>query len=224
MFPLSSNRGLPGFLLSCVLLAGQAGNAHAQAPLVAPTDPSGPRPARRLLLKSGLRLTHLVYLPGQGSRQLILPVSLGVEYRLTRRFSCYSLAEADLSVGRGGGRRRGSTPTAGALFSLGTRYYYHRPASHRLLPAQSTTDDYLALEGNTDFAAPARRGRGAGTRITPGLYAFWGTQHRWASLPLLFDANAGVGIQARPHYGAEASGMPLLDVAVQINLRLYFRR
>ena len=223
MFPLLSNRILPGFILSCVLIVGQSGNAHAQAPLVAPTETSRPLPARRLLLKSGLRLTHLVYLPGQGSRQLILPVSLGVEYRLTRRHSLYSLAEADLSVGRGGGRRRGSASAPGALFSLGTRYYYHRSASHRLLPAQSTTDDYLALEGNIDSGTPARRGRSTGIRITPGLYIFWGTQHRWACLPLLFDANAGVGIQAKPDYGAEPSRMPLLDVAVQINLRLYFR-
>ena len=56
-------------------------------------------------------------------------------------------------------------------------------------------------------------------RVTPALFALCGTQHRGPGRRLLYDLNAGLGIEAHPAYTAEAA-LPW-DVAAQVNLRVY---
>jgi hypothetical protein len=58
-------------------------------------------------------------------------------------------------------------------------------------------------------------------RITPALFVLCGTQHRGPGRRLLYDLNAGLGIEAPPAYSAEANTRPPWDVAAQINLRVY---
>ncbi|WP_460503603.1 hypothetical protein, partial [Hymenobacter agri] len=73
----------------------------AATPTVATASP-------RFLLKAGLQLTHLFYLPDHQSWQLVFPASLGLEYRLNSRFSLLARAEADIAAGRAPRGRRGA--------------------------------------------------------------------------------------------------------------------
>ncbi|MBH8558588.1 hypothetical protein I7X13_11055 [Hymenobacter sp. BT442] len=188
--------------------------------------PSSSVPSPRLLLKSGLRLTHLFYLPDARSWQLLLPVSFGLEYRLYPRFSAYAQAEADISAGRAPRGRRGAPllPTPGTSVGMGARYYFNQPST-----SQSSSEpwgNYVALEASAELAQLSsrrgRRGRGLSVgRVTPALFALCGTQHRGPGRRLLYDLNAGLGIEAPPAYSAEAGTRPPWDVAAQVNLRVY---
>ncbi|GAB3859478.1 hypothetical protein GCM10028822_36090 [Hymenobacter terrigena] len=207
------------------LLPGLMAPALAQTAPVAASPVSASSP--RLLLKSGLRLTHLFYLPDARSWQLLLPLSFGLEYRLRPRFSAYAQAEADISAGRAPRGRRGSPllPTPGTSISLGTRYYFNQPAASSV--GSEPWGNYVALEASTELAQISgrrgRRGRGLSVgRITPALFVLCGTQHRGPGRRLLYDLNAGLGIEAPPAYSAEAITSPPWDVAAQVNLRVYF--
>ncbi|MGY3088218.1 hypothetical protein ACVWYF_001251 [Hymenobacter sp. UYAg731] len=196
-----------------------AQTAVIPAPPVAAASP-------KLLLKSGLRLTHLFYLPDARSWQLLLPLSFGLEYRLRPRFSAYAQAEADVSAGRAPRGRRSSSllPTPGTSLGLGARYYFNQSST-----AQASAEpwgNYVALEASTELdqisSRRGRRGRGLNVgRVTPALFALCGTQHRGPGHRLLYDLNAGLGIEAPPAYSAEAGTRPPWDVAAQINLRVY---
>ncbi|MDB5270952.1 MAG: hypothetical protein JWP58_3992 [Hymenobacter sp.] len=198
--------------------------APAQAQTALPATPPAPVPSPKLLLKSGLRLTHLFYLPDARSWQLLLPLSLGLEYRLSPRFSAYTQAETDISAGRAPRGRRGFPllPTPGTSVSLGARYYFNQPTAS--LASPEPWGNYLALEASTELAQISsrrgRRGRGVG-RVTPALFVLCGTQHRSPGHRLLFDLNAGLGIEALPAYSTDAGTRPPWDVAAQVNLRVY---
>ncbi|GAB3877351.1 hypothetical protein GCM10028824_37260 [Hymenobacter segetis] len=213
------------FALGIGLLPALAAPARAQTAPTAAPPASAPSP--RLLLKSGLRLTHLFYLPDARSWQLLLPISFGLEYRLRPRLSAYAQAEADISAGRAPRGRRGSPllPTPGTSVSLGARYYFNQPAEAQASP--EPWGNYVALEASAELAQLSsrrgRRGRGLSVgRVTPALFALCGTQHRGPSHRLLYDLNAGLGIEAPPAYSAEAGTRPPWDVAAQVNLRVYF--
>ena len=219
MLLLSSPQVLLACVMSVALPVAQPNSVQAHAITAAVKPPH----EHRLWLKAGLRLSHFTYAYAQRGVQFVLPLSLGAEYRLTSRFSLYGLAEADIVAGRG--RRRGAAPATGNGLSAGLRYYYRHPSSLDSLRARPAASDYLALEGNADFAGTAgRRGRGVTLNFTPALYALWGTQHRWATHPLLFDFNAGLGLLVVPNYGSDRATSHRLDVAVQVNMRMYFRR
>ena len=212
------------FMLGMGLLPGLAVTAQAQTgPSVAPpASDSSPR----LLLKSGLRLTHLFYLPDARSWQLMLPISFGFEYRLCPRLSAYAQAEADISAGRAPRGRRGSSllPTPGTSVSLGARYYFNKPGASQSSP--EPWGNYMALEASTTLtqlsARRGRRGRSLGVgHVTPALFALCGMQHRGPGRRCLYDLNAGLGIEAPPAYTAEAGTRPPWDVAAQVNLRVY---
>ncbi|WP_210518316.1 hypothetical protein [Hymenobacter terricola] len=224
MFLQSSTRGLGIVALSAVLLAGPAAKAQMHSLAAAPMAKAPARREHRLWLKAGLRLSHFAYAFGPRGRVLVLPISVGAEYRLTSQFSLYGQAEADV-MGRGG-RRGGAAPAQGNDAALGLRYYYRHLRPLDSLRVRPFARDYLALEGNADFAGGTggRRGRGITLSFTPALYGFWGTQHRWATLPLLFDFNAGLGVQVLSRYGPDRAAISRLDVAAQVNMRLYFRR
>lgn len=212
------------FALGIGLLPALATPARAQMALPAASPASVPGP--KLLLKSGLRLTHLFYLPDARSWQLLLPLSFGLEYRLRPQFSAYAQAETDISAGRAPRGRRGAVllPTPGTSLSLGGRYYFNQPAA-----AQASSEpwgNYVALEASTELtqisSRRGRRGRGLSVgRVTPALFALCGTQHRGPGRHLLYDLNAGLGIEAPPAYAAEAGTRPPWDVAAQVNLRVY---
>ena len=217
--PLSA-RWLRILALSLGLLPALAVTARAQ-PATPPVSDSSPK----LLLKSGLRLTHLVYLPDARTWQLLLPLSFGLEYRLHPRFSAYAQAEADISAGRAPRGRRGSPlPVPGTSLSLGARYYFNQPATSQA--SIEPWGNYVALEASTALTQPgSRRGqRGRGLRlgsVTPALFVLCGTQHRGPGRRLLYDLNAGLGLEAPPAYSPEAAIRPSWDVAAQINLRVY---
>lgn len=207
-------------MMSVALPAAQLSTGQVQAQAVRAVKPPH---KHRLWLKAGLRLSHFTYAYAQRGTQFVLPISVGAEYRLTSQFSLYGLAEADIVAGRG--RRRGAAPATGNGLSAGLRYYYRHPTTRDSLQVRPAASDYLALEGNADFAGnTGRRGRGATLNFTPALYALWGTQHRWDIHPLLFDFNAGLGLLVVPDYGSDRTTTHRFDVAVQVNMRLYFRR
>lgn len=220
--PLFTRR-LRALVLSMGLLPAPVAFAQVQAtPDFSPPVAASPR----LLLKSGLRLTHLFYLPDARSWQLLLPLSFGLEYRFSPRFSAYAQAEVDISAGRAPRGRRGAAllPTSGTSIGVGTRYYFNQSATASASP--EPWGNYVALEASTELAQinswRGRRGRGVSVgRVTPALFVLCGTQHRGPGHHLLYDLNAGLGIEAPPAYSAEASTRPPWDVAAQINLRVY---
>jgi hypothetical protein len=212
------SRPLRVFALSTgLLLSGLQGQVLAQA---------APAASPKLLVKAGLRLNHLFYLPDGRNWQLVLPASLGLEYRLKPRFSLYAQAEADVSAGRRPRGRRGALtlPTSSTSLSLGGRYYFNQPIANGLPHKDAEPwGNYVALEFSTDLASTARRGR-RGRSLTPGqgtpaVFALCGTQHRGPGRRLLYDLNAGLGIEA-PSYAAEPKAPRAWDVAAQVNLRV----
>ncbi|MFD1467850.1 hypothetical protein ACFQ48_06415 [Hymenobacter caeli] len=207
-------------MLAVVLVAGMGpGRALAQQ-----------SPPPRLRVKVGFNLAHLVVIPEVRGR-LVVPLALGLEYRVAPQFSFYAQAEAYLPTGRAPrGRRVGAAlPLAGGAGALGMRCYYHHAPAADSLAHPARFGDYLALEGNgewQDLAAARGRGRTRVTpaQLTPGLYLLAGTQRGWAGHPLLFDASAGLGLQAPAYYYHRPEQLPsrAWAVAAQINLRVYF--
>jgi hypothetical protein len=210
--------------LSLGLLPGPALTALAQP--IGATAPPVAEASPKWLLKSGLRLTHLFYLPDSRNWQLVLPSSLGLEYRLEPRFSLYAQAEADVSAGRGtrGRRGRATLPAASTSLGVGARYYFNQPAAAGPPHQAERWGNYLALEFNAELAQGAqrgRRGRGPNAGLaTPAVFAFYGAQHSGPGRRLLYDVNAGLGIEA-PAYASEPRASHPWDVVAQVNLRAY---
>ncbi|MGI4887289.1 MAG: hypothetical protein ACRYFR_20215 [Janthinobacterium lividum] len=185
------------------------------------------QPPHRLRLKAGFNFAHLVISPDVRGR-LVVPLALGAEYRVGPRLSLYAQAEAYLPTGNR--RARAALPLLGGTGALGARcYYHHARAADSLTSRPARFGDYLALEGSGQWQElAAARGRGRNrtvpARLVPGVYALWGTQRGWAGHPLLFDANAGLGLQAPARYYSRPEQAPAhaWAVAAQINLRVYF--
>lgn len=206
-------------------LLGSSWSAGAQA--VAPAAEASPLPPR-FLLKGGLRVTHFSYSSGNQTWRVVVPLSLGAEYRVVPRLAFYGLAEADVQASRTATRRRRPQTNAlpSATLSLGLRYYYNQPAKGEPRRSNNLFGNYLALEGNVaretiaaGYATVARRQ--TPTSLTPGIYAFWGTQHRLRRA-MLYDLNAGLGLQAPAYYNFEALKPARYDVTAQVNIRLYW--
>lgn len=215
---------LKGLLLASSLLVATAGAAQVTP---APAD-SVSRPPK-VLYKLGLRLTHLRYTHDSKAWQFLLPLSLGVEYRVAPRLSFYTQYEADMLTSYTSGRRRGAQNSAlsAASIALGARYYYGH-AGH----AAPVFGRYLALEGSADweqlananYAAVTGSGRRRTTpsMLTPGLYVLWGVQHRLRS-HLLYDINAGAGVLAPAYYNFERlAATNHWNVGGQATIRVYF--
>ena len=223
---MSTNYFRSGLLAGLGLLAIARAAAAQTAPIDSVQRPLPPH----LLLKAGLRLTHFSYSPGSQAWRVVVPFSLGAEYRLAPRFSVYSQAEADLQASRAANGRRGRQATAvpGMALALGLRYYYSQPARAKSLRHSSLYGSYLALEGNVErsevtAAYVSRSRRQAPTSLTPGVYAFWGTQHRLRR-SLLYDLNAGLGVQMPPYYSYESVVPAHYQMAAQVNIRVYWGR
>lgn len=227
---------------TCVpVIAQDTGRAQpTPAPATAPTAPTdrppgpaltnAPVAAPKFLFKSGLRLTHLFYLPDYRSWQLVLPISFGVEYRFRPGVSLFVQAEADIAAGRAPRGRRGSifSPTAGASLGLGGRYYFNHARLRCPGAPAECWGNYLALETNTDLSAAGRlrggaRGRGQSVliRFTPSLFVLLGGQHAMPGRHLLYDMNAGLGVEAPPPYLIDPEMSSSWNVAAQLNLRVY---
>lgn len=181
-----------------------------------------------VLLKAGLRLTHFSYSPGNQTWRLVVPFSLGIEYRLAPRFGVYTQVEADLQTSRATGRRRRASALPSAALALGLRYYYNQPAAGKPLRNNNLYGSYLALEGSAErnevtatYVSRVRRQTPAS--LTPGIYAFWGTQHRLRHA-LLYDLNAGLGLQMPSYYNYENLVPAHYNVAAQVNIRIYWSR
>jgi hypothetical protein len=217
---MAQRYSLPILLLSTGVLA-LASPAAAQS--AAPD--STPRP---LLLKAGLRLTHLRYAHDSKSWQFLLPLSLGAEYRLAPRFSLYTQLEADMQASYTSNQRRTTrrSTLAVASVALGVRYYYGGGPQ-----AGPRFGRYLSLEGSTDWEqlTDARwlRARSHGRRatpavLTPGVYALWGVQQRLRH-HTYYDVSAGGGILAPAYYNFERPNTPThWNVGGQASIRLYF--
>jgi len=208
---------------------GVALAAQAQATHLAPDSVRGPVPPA-VLLKAGLRATHFSYSGSGQAWSLVVPLSLGAEYRLAPRFGFYGQLEADLQTSRTALAARRRRPQAvavpSAALGVGLRYYYNQPRRGEPLRSANLYGSYLALEGNIErnavtgrYVSQARRQAAAG--LTPGLYAYWGTQHRLRHA-LLYDVSAGLGLQAPPYYNFESIAPAHYNMTAQVNLRLYW--
>lgn len=216
-----------GFLSASLSLVALA--AHAQALAPAPDSVRGPVPPA-VLLKVGLRATHISYSANSQAWSLVVPLSLGAEYRLAPRFGFYGQVEADLQTSRTAAVRRRPSRAAvavpSAALGVGLRYYYNQPRRGEPLRNANLYGSYLAVEGNIERNTVAGRyvslsRRQATTGLTPGLYAYWGTQYRLRGA-LLYDASAGLGFQAPTYYNFESIAPAHYNIAVQVNLRLYW--
>lgn len=82
----------------------------------------------RVLRKAGLRLTHFSYSGSSQTWRVVVPISVGAEYRLSSRLALYGQADTDLQASRSPIRRsaqRHLLPRA--ALGLGLRYYYSQP-------------------------------------------------------------------------------------------------
>jgi hypothetical protein len=207
-------------------LWGLAFGAQAQA--LAPDSVHWPAPPR-VLLKAGLRLTHFNYSANSQTWQVVVPLSVGAEYRLSSRLAFYGQADADLQASRPTGRRSARPNLLpSAAMGLGLRYYYSQPGQGQLRRNSRLYGSYLALEGNVErnqitgtYLTVNQSRRQAPTSLTPGVYAYWGTQHRLRRA-LLYDVNAGLGWQAPPYYNYESLTPAHYNLTAQVNLRLYW--
>jgi hypothetical protein len=212
-------------LLTSLLSAGLL--AWASPAVAQQAVPDSALYSRPLLLKVGLRLTHLRYAHDNKSWQFLLPLSLGAEYRLAPRLSLYTQLEADMQATYTSNRRSARRNTlAAASAALGVRYYYGGGPQ-----AGVRFGRYLALEGTTDWEqlANARwpRASSGGRRakpavLTPGVYAVWGVQHRLRH-HTYYDVSAGAGVLAPAYYNFERpSTTNRWNVGGQASIRLYF--
>lgn len=217
------------YLLKGMLLASSLLLATASAAQTAPAAADSVSRPPQVMYKLGLRLTHLRYSHDSKAWQFLLPLSLGVEYRVAPRLSIYTQFEADMLTSYTNARRRGAQngSLSAASLALGVRYYYGR-VGH----ATPVFGRYLALEGSTDweqltnasFVSVSGSGRRRTTPavLTPGIYALWGVQHRLRS-HLLYDINAGAGLLAPAYYNYERpAAASHWNVGGQATIRLYF--
>jgi hypothetical protein len=212
---------LPMFIAAAHAQTADEAPAHVAAP------PASASPSPRLLLKAGLRLNHLFYQPGsRQSWQLVLPSSLGFEYRLNSQFSLYLQTEADISAGRATRSRRGVVlPTATTNLSLGARYYFNQSRTSGSQDALERWGNYVALEGSAELAQSRQLGRRNRAqslgRVRPAVFALCGTQHAGAGHRMLYDLNAGIGLEVPASYASDPKAKRPWDVATQVNLRVY---
>lgn len=207
-------------------LSGLAFGAQAQA--LVPDSAHWPAPPR-VMLKAGLRLTHFNYSATSQTWQVVVPLSVGAEYRLAPRLAFYGQADADLQASRPTGRRSARLNLLpSAAMGLGLRYYYSQPGQGQPRRNSRLYGSYLALEGNVErnqltgtYLTVSQSRRQTPTSLTPGVYAYWGTQHRLRRA-LLYDINAGLGWQAPPYYNYESLTPAHYNLTAQVNLRLYW--
>lgn len=208
------------------LLVGAGLLALTSPALAQRAAPDSVQRPRSLLLKAGLRLTHLRYAHDSKSWQVQLPLSLGAEYRVASRLSVYTQLEADMQVSNTNIRRRTAQrgALAAATAALGVRYYYG--GGPQAVPRFGR---YLALEGTTEWEQltairrPRTRGGSRATPavLTPGVYALWGVQHRLRGHSY-YDMSAGAGVLAPAYYNVERpSSASRWNVGGQATIRFY---
>lgn len=207
------------------LLLGAGLLAFTGPALAQQAAPDSVQRPRSLLLKAGLRLTHLRYASDNTSWQVQLPLSLGAEYRVASRLSVYTQLEADMQASGTTARRRTTRrgALAAATAALGARYYYG--GGPRAVPRFGR---YVALEGTADWeqltAVRRPRTRGGSTTpavLTPGVYALWGVQHRLRGHSY-YDMSAGAGLLAPAYYNVERpSSASRWNVGGQATIRFY---
>lgn len=225
---------LPALLL---LLSIAPVLAQTVPPTAATAEISAEADAGKWQLRLGLNaarvLRHSSY-QGLFSR---VPLSVGAEYALSRRFTLYGQVDADAELFRndpGRDLQKPLLPTA--ALGVGVRYYYNQDGRARHNRARGAfIGNYLAVELHTEKLSypgfvvtsppPAFSGYYATrTEYAPTLNLLWGMQRR-ISRNFLFDFNAGVGLGAKrsdAHFGGYSSGP--LNLSTQINLGLYFGR
>ncbi len=223
---MSKNYALKTGLLSLGLLGTTLG---AGAQVISADSVRQPAPPR-ILLKAGLSLTHFSYSSGGQTWRVVVPLSVGAEYRLSPRLGFYGQADADLQASRTATRRRFGQANAlpSAAVGLGMRYYYNQPGKGQPLRNHNLYGSYLALEGNIERNEIAAKylttnlaRRQTPTSLTPGVYAYWGMQHRLRRA-MLYDINAGLGLQAPPYYNYESIAPAHYNLTAQVNVRLYW--
>jgi len=226
MMPLFAflKRALLGGSLAGLVLTSRAQGISAPDLLLRP-------PASPLLLKAGLRLTHFRYSYDAKAWQLLVPLSLGAEYRAAPRISLYGLLEGDVLASRTAARRRSAQRSSlpAAALSLGLRYYYGAPRLAQSRGASSALGRYLALDGGAEYAQldattaiQAARRRTVPATLTPALYALWGVQNCLRPA-LLYDLSAGLGLLAPAHhyYAEWPASTAHWNLGAQVNIRLY---
>jgi hypothetical protein len=224
-------------LLPGLLLAGLTSYAQTTAPLPAADQVSADVLTDKLQVRVGLNAARIFRHGSYYGLFSRVPLSAGLEYAASRRFTLYGQVDADLGLFRHDPFRRVDQPLVptGAL-SVGGRYYYNQEGRARHNRAQGAfVGNYLAAEFHTEMlrtpefvvTTPVPNLEGYyryRTTYVPTLNLLWGMQRR-LSRSFLFDLNAGVGLsptRSDAHFGGYSVGG--LNISTQVNLGVYFGR
>ena len=211
---------LPGLLVlaSPISGLGQPVTPPPASSTGAATVPAEATP-HKLLLKVGLNAGRSLRYGGFYGLAARLPVSVGAEYSLSRRFTLYGQLDTDFRLSSQNtfyGDQHFVIPT-GAL-GVGVRYYYNQAGRERQnRPHGTFVGNYLGLEAHTEL----RQRYGVRNDVAPGLNLLWGMQRRLGR-NFLFDFNAGAGLtpyRSDTNVGYSTSG---LNITTQLNLGVYF--
>ena len=225
---------LPGLLL----LAGPTASWAQEVPAPASTPNAAvipeAAPPSKVLLKVGLNVARAVRWSGYSGISFRVPVTVGVEYWLSPKFTLYGQLDTDFAVRQSTaffGERSPLVPTA--ALSLGGRYYYNqakRAQQNRVHGA--FVGNYLAAEIHTEMGYRYKFG-GLGTptggftiqrEFVPTLNLLWGMQRR-LSRNFLLDASAGIGVGAtRSSLNFGGFSSEPVNLSGQLNLGIYFGR
>ena len=215
---------LPGllFLASATAASGQTA-AVSPAALPPPVEVAEAA-TRPLLLKVGLNAGRALSYGGYAGLAAQLPVSVGAEYALSRKFTLYGQVDADFRLlGRQEIPSDRSFIIPRGAVGVGARYYYNQAGRARHNRAHGPfVGNYLALEAHTEVL----RRFNQPTAFSPALNAVWGMQRRLGR-HFLFDFNAGLGlspVRSDASLGYSSRALGSVNITTQLNLGIYFGR
>jgi len=222
---------LSGILTSLLLpglAAGQTTGVVSEAATASPTPPTTWLPNTLFKLGTGLNRES-----GYGSYSgLLLPITLGVEHKFTRKISVYGNLSPMLRTG-GIGYRPNDEPflqLSRINVDLGARYYYNQEKREQRGRAHGPfVGNYLALQFNNDWYSYkpyyTTNMRRQYQYDYSGIAVLWGMQRRIGNWGL-FDGNVGAGIgnnyiKYTYNYATNTqSTKRLLRVIVELNARI----
>ena len=222
---------LPGLLILTGSTASWAQEVPAPASIPDASVITDAAPPSKVLLKLGLNVARSARWGGYSGIPFRVPVTVGVEYWLSPKFTLYGQLDTDFAVRQSTtflGERFPLVPTA--ALSLGGRYYYNQAKRAQQNRTHGAfVGNYLAAEIHTEMgyryksgglAAPTELQR----EFVPTFNLLWGMQRR-LSRNFLLDASAGIGVGATRsdlNFGGFSSGP--VNLSGQLNLGIYFGR
>ena len=222
---------LPGLLLLAGTTTGWAQKVHAPGSIPDAAVITNAAPPSKVLLKVGLNAARSFRWGGYSGIPFRVPVTVGVEYWLSPKFTLYGQLDTDFAVRQSTaflGERSPLVPTA--ALGLGGRYYYNQAKRAQQNRAHGAfVGNYLAAEIHTEMGHRYKSGGLAvptelQREFVPTLNLLWGMQRRLGR-NFLLDASAGIGVGATRsdlNFGGFSSGP--INLSTQLNLGIYFGR